>query len=576
MKFSAAVAALSLGGVEAFFAQNDYSVGAPLGPAMWVMGDNGLAIYSADGSTLLKNTPAIDICHEVASSYKDPTGPKSLTCSWSDVVSDGKKYVWAAVSRGSMVLDVFSLDTGDLVATTETCNRVFDLDFHAGRDEMFVRCMSPNPDDPEIVGHVESFSTTSFASSRRAIQLNNRSETETAYGHIVADGTLGDSAYTTITNLGAVIELDLSSNEAVKEWTIPGMSGAYDIEFSRVNKHLFFHARVCCTCGFPGADKESCGRYSPDNVTVTIGPSAKPGVLQQGRCGTTCSGSEADVLGVVEFDTQTNSVVGNHFSKNGFGARARVSPNGDLIFLLEDNALDNNMRILRAGKNGKPSTVAYDIPLGFNHTMRDFLLIEDADRKIVIMASNEQNVLHMANLNEVNPKVHSFTFKEGENTGNRRQLEWAEGTDYAWISGRASDDVAMHETYVIEIPGNNLEETKVVKTLKGVSASKMKYVINFEREQLQEEFSVAQISSATRGVEVTSSDSDSTSTVAIIALIAGVAALLVGIANLVLVRAKIDPVAASPLVVNAATRPTNGVGKDTDSELGGQSLDSVA
>jgi hypothetical protein len=116
--------------------------------------------------------------------------------------------------------------------------------------------------------------------------------------------------------------------------------------------------------------------------------------LQQGRCGTTCSGSEADVLGVVEFDTQTNSIVGNHFSKNGFGARARMSPNGDLIFLLEDDPLDNNMRILRAGKNGKPSTVAYDIPLGFNHTMRDFLLIEDDDRKIVIMASNEQNVLH--------------------------------------------------------------------------------------------------------------------------------------------------------------------------------------
>jgi hypothetical protein len=113
--------------VAALFSQNDYSLGAPLGPAMWVMGDNGLAIYSADGSTLLKNTPAIDICHTVASSYRDPTGPQSVDCSWRDVASDGKKYVWAAVSRGAEVLDVFSLDTGDLVATVETCNRVFDL-----------------------------------------------------------------------------------------------------------------------------------------------------------------------------------------------------------------------------------------------------------------------------------------------------------------------------------------------------------------------------------------------------------------------------------------------------------------
>jgi hypothetical protein len=94
---------------------------------MWVMGDNGLAIYSADGSTLLKSTPAVDICHEVATSYKDPTGPTSVVCSWTDMVSDGKKYVWAAVSRGAEVLDVFDLDTGDMVATMPTCNRVFDL-----------------------------------------------------------------------------------------------------------------------------------------------------------------------------------------------------------------------------------------------------------------------------------------------------------------------------------------------------------------------------------------------------------------------------------------------------------------
>jgi hypothetical protein len=148
------------------------------------------------------------------------------------------------------------------------------LDYHVGRDEMYVRCMSADPEEPEIIGQVESFSTSSFATSRRAIQINNRTQTATAYGNIVADGTLGDSAYTTITNLGAVIELDLSSNVVVKEWPIPGMSGAFDIEFSRVNKHLFFWGRVCCTCGYPGADKESCGRYSPDNVTVTVGPSA--------------------------------------------------------------------------------------------------------------------------------------------------------------------------------------------------------------------------------------------------------------------------------------------------------------
>lgn len=139
---------------------------------------------------------------------------------------------------------------------------------------MYVRCMSADPEDPEVVGQVESFSTSTFATTRRAIELNQRNQTERAYGHIVADGVLGDSAYTVITDLGAVIELDLSSNVAVKEWPIQGMAGGFDIEFSRKNKHLFFHGRVCCTCGFPGADVESCGGYSPENVTVTLGPSA--------------------------------------------------------------------------------------------------------------------------------------------------------------------------------------------------------------------------------------------------------------------------------------------------------------
>jgi len=565
MKYSAAVAVLCLGGVQAFFDQNDYTMGAPIGPTMWVMGDAGLAIYSPDGATVFKETPAIDICHEVATSYKDPDGPKSVSCSWGDVVSDGKKYVWASVSRGAEVLNVFSIDTGDMVATVPTCNRVFDLDYHAGRDEMYVRCMSADPEDPEIIGQVESFSTTSFATTRRSIELNGRNQTERAYGHIVADGVLGDTAYTTITDLGAVIELDLSSNVAVNEWPIDGMSGAFDIEFSRVNKHLFFHARVCCTCGFSGADVESCGKYSPGNVTVIIGPSANPDILQNGRCGTSCSGSAADLLGVVEFDTQTNSIVGNHFTKDGAGARARVSPNGELIFLLQDKPVDGNTRVLRAGKNGEPSTVAFDIPLGFNDTMRDFVLIEDGDRKIAVMASNEENVIHMANLNEANPKVHSLTFRQGNSTGDRRQLEWAKGTDFVWISGRNDDDFNMHETYVIEIPGTNLAGAKVVKTLDGVSATKLKFIVNVERQQLREELLRTSSFSSFEASNSNASDNGA-SVVSIIALVVGSIAVLVGVVNMIKMKGiqKSDASAAVPLVK-----------KDDESEVGSLALDSV-
>ena len=274
--------------------------------------------------------------------------------------------------------------------------------------------------------------------------------------------------------------------------------------------------------------------------------------MQEGRCGTTCSGSAADQLGVIEFDTQTNSIVANHFTKSGAGARARVSPNGDFVFLLEDDAPDDSMRILRVGKNGQPSTIAFDIPLGFNHTMRDFAFMEDEDRMIAVMASDEKNVIHMANLVETNPKVHSLTFKSGDSTGDRRQIEFARGTDYVWISGRASEEISEHEAYVIEIPGTNLAGARLTKTLK-VSPTKLKFIENTAREQLRQElFGSGTTVSSFQALQQDSEDS-SPSTVSIVALVVGFLALAVGVANLMMMNGKkdaqvIDPSAKAPLV----------------------------
>ena len=56
-------------------------------------------------------------------------GAKELSCSFYDVVSDGKKYVWGAVSRGVSKIDVFDIDTGDTVGSFETYMTSRDIEY---------------------------------------------------------------------------------------------------------------------------------------------------------------------------------------------------------------------------------------------------------------------------------------------------------------------------------------------------------------------------------------------------------------------------------------------------------------
>ena len=46
-----------------------------------------------------------------------------------------------------------------------------------------------------------------------------------------------------------------------------------------------------------------------------------------GMCGR-CDGSAADTIGVVEFDTNQDQIVGTHLMKEGFGGDPFASPDG--------------------------------------------------------------------------------------------------------------------------------------------------------------------------------------------------------------------------------------------------------
>merc|ERR1711897_123932 len=55
----------------------------------------------------------------------------------------------------------------------------------------------------------------------------------------------------------------------------------------------------------------------------------------------------------------------------------------------------------------------------------------------------------------------------------RRQVEWAVGTDYVWVEGSEYDEI-----YVVDVV-----KKMVVKTITGIDAEQMVSVNNVEREQ---------------------------------------------------------------------------------------------
>ena len=64
---------------------------------MWSFGKSGVFVFSPDGSKQYSHVPAEAVCEELAGS---DGGWSSSVCRFYDIVSDGKKYVWAAAARG--------------------------------------------------------------------------------------------------------------------------------------------------------------------------------------------------------------------------------------------------------------------------------------------------------------------------------------------------------------------------------------------------------------------------------------------------------------------------------------------
>mmetsp|Transcript_5851 Transcript_5851/g.12327 ORF Transcript_5851/g.12327 Transcript_5851/m.12327 type:complete len:322 (-) Transcript_5851:65-1030(-) len=320
---------------------------------MWHFSPDGLSIYSPGGE-LLKQHPKKMLCPETVSWDGTPTDD----CYYFSYASDGHRYVWAGSMAGDHHVQAFNIDTGDYAGYLDTCSTPLDMEYHPVRQEMYVRCAQEDTDGGNP-GEIDVFSSATLSSDLPMVSFN---ATRRPYGRLAIHSSMGPYGYSLAYDQSYITELDLSSKTVSGTYEIPDAYGGYDTAFSPVNKHLYFRSRVCCTCSseeFVNDDPDvaSCGRGG-SNVTVKTGPSRSDDI-KHGVCSSSCEGSRADTIGVVEFDTVHKVFVDNHNIKEGtgWGADVMASPDGKWIVMLGNDG-GQYVRLMKAGKNGESSVSA--------------------------------------------------------------------------------------------------------------------------------------------------------------------------------------------------------------------------
>ena len=179
---------------------------------MWMFGENGVSIFTPDGSEEVKTIQPEQVCKNVTSSY-DESGYR-IRCDFNDVVSDGNKYVWASVARGVPLIDVFRIDTGDLVGSFGTCGSPRDLDFHPLREEVWVHCSEFSNISQS---HMDVFSSVSPTASIPASITMHDNTNMRSYGKLEVHASLGDVAYSTVSGQPTLYKIDLAERSVMEE-----------------------------------------------------------------------------------------------------------------------------------------------------------------------------------------------------------------------------------------------------------------------------------------------------------------------------------------------------------------------
>jgi hypothetical protein len=182
---------------------------------MWMFGENGVSIFTPDGSEEVKTIAPEKVCKNVTSD----DGDSRIRCDFYDVVSDGQKYVWAAVASGVPKIDVFRIDTGDLVGSFDTCGSPRDLDYHPLREEIWVHCA----DFSDVAeSHMDVFSAiTPTVPISTTITMHDNTALR-SYGKLEVHASLGDVAYSTVTGQPSLFKIDLAERRVLEEFNLKG------------------------------------------------------------------------------------------------------------------------------------------------------------------------------------------------------------------------------------------------------------------------------------------------------------------------------------------------------------------
>jgi len=359
------------------------------------------------------------------------------------------------------MIDVFRIDTGDLVGSFATCGSPGRMDYHPLREEVWVHC---NAFSDTSESHLDVFSAVSpSASIPSAIALHDNTAMR-SYGRLVVDSELGDSAYSTVYGQPYLYKINMAQRMVTEKFDMSGDNpkfyGLYDMAFSSKNGHIFIRAEVCCTCGFGGADNIECGRYGSSNITMKI-----DGVdtLTEGQCGRHCRGGSTDTIGIIEFDTNSAKVIGQHNYVGSAPVYAPfVSPDGEHIILFGMNG-GTTVEILKAGTSGFKSNIDAVLQLDFNTTnveeynvFDDFAYIQNGDMNLFVVSSSSDYKVAIVDMNSANKEVSYVMLKDTPYVGRSRgrQVEWVEGTNYVWIGGRQDS-----EAYVVNVATKELVRT---------------------------------------------------------------------------------------------------------------------
>jgi hypothetical protein len=179
---------------------------------MWMFGANGVSIYTPDGSQEVKTIAPEHVCKNVTSD----DGSSRVRCDFSDVVSDGNKYVWASVARGVPKIDVFRIDTGDLVGSFPTCGSPGDMDVHPSREEIWVHCRGFSNSSESHIDVFSSVSPTTPIST--SIQMHDNTNLRSS-GKLAVHADLGDVGYSTVSGQPYLYKIDLSERTVIDQYT---------------------------------------------------------------------------------------------------------------------------------------------------------------------------------------------------------------------------------------------------------------------------------------------------------------------------------------------------------------------